>query len=233
MADFPWTAYIAEIKLKCIFIWSFTAHEIVISYHIGCNRCHICSKDLNTISCIYSSLSTFSDPDKFDDDDDDEETKFEENQPRVYRLLVATYYVLIARSELVCYFLMILNHILTASLLSLPLPIFVFLWGMLSVPRPTKMFWITVITYTEVKLDFNPCHAEYFYVLHSFPIFILLICSIPATVKPVLNGHSKIDKTMILITKVSLMQVKSIAECSKGHSAIHLACNKAIICLEN
>ena len=23
------------------------------------------------------------------------------------------------------------------------------------------------------------CHAEYFYVLHSFPIFILLTCSIP------------------------------------------------------
>ena len=86
------------------------------------------------------------DMDKFDDD----ETKFEENQPRLYRLLVATYYVLIAKSELVCYFLMILNHMLTASLLSLPLPIFVFLWGMLSVPRPTKTFWITVITYTEV-----------------------------------------------------------------------------------
>ena len=94
---------------------------------------------------VFSSLMT-TDMDKFDDD----ETKFEENQPRLYRLLVATYYVLIAKSELVCYFLMILNHMLTASLLSLPLPIFVFLWGMLSVPRPTKTFWITVITYTEV-----------------------------------------------------------------------------------
>ena len=36
------------------------------------------------------------------------------------------------------------------------------------------------------------------------------------TVKPVQNGHSKIDKTKILKTNGSLMQVKSIAECSKG-----------------
>ena len=34
------------------------------------------------------------------------------------------------------------------------------------------------------------------------------------TVKPVLSGHSKIDKTEILMTNGSLMKVKSIAECS-------------------
>ena len=34
------------------------------------------------------------------------------------------------------------------------------------------------------------------------------------TVKPVLSGHSKIDKTMILMTDGSIMTVKSIAECS-------------------
>ena len=34
------------------------------------------------------------------------------------------------------------------------------------------------------------------------------------TVKPVLSGHSKIDKTKILKTNSSLMKVKSIAECS-------------------
>ena len=33
------------------------------------------------------------------------------------------------------------------------------------------------------------------------------------TVKPVLSEHSKIDKTMILMTNGSLMKVKSIAEC--------------------
>ena len=34
------------------------------------------------------------------------------------------------------------------------------------------------------------------------------------TVKPVLSGHSKIDKTKILKTNGSLMQVENIAECS-------------------
>ena len=36
-----------------------------------------------------------------------------------------------------------------------------------------------------------------------------------ATVKPVLSGHSKIEKRMVLKTNVSLMKVESIAECSK------------------
>ncbi|ESO89782.1 hypothetical protein LOTGIDRAFT_124487, partial [Lottia gigantea] len=50
---------------------------------------------------------------------------------------------------LLCYFLMILNQMIYACLISLPLPLMVFLWGMLSIPRPSKTFWITVITYTE------------------------------------------------------------------------------------
>ena len=36
------------------------------------------------------------------------------------------------------------------------------------------------------------------------------------TVKPVFSGHSKIDKTKALKTDGSLMQIKSIAECSFG-----------------
>ena len=43
------------------------------------------------------------------------------------------------------------------------------------------------------------------------------------TVKPVLSGHSKRRQKLVFKTDYGLMQVKSIAECSKGeHSAILL-----------
>ena len=41
------------------------------------------------------------------------------------------------------------------------------------------------------------------------------LCPFEYTVKPVLSGHSKIDKTKVLKTNGSLMKVESIAECSK------------------
>ena len=45
-------------------------------------------------------------------------------------------------------------------------------------------------------------------------ILSLFTSSLSYTVKPVLSGHSKIDKTKILIKSDSLMKVESIAECS-------------------
>ena len=55
------------------------------------------------------------------------------------------------------------------------------------------------------------------------------ICrKIQNTVKPVLWGHSKIEKTNILMTNGSLMKVKSIAECSCNTFDLH----KAMIGLE-
>lgn len=59
-------------------------------------------------------------------------------------------YVFISNTSLLCQLVIIFNQILTASLLSLPIPLLTFLWGTLSVPRPTKRFWKTVITYTEL-----------------------------------------------------------------------------------
>ena len=46
-------------------------------------------------------------------------------------------------------------------------------------------------------------------------LFFSFLCYIEGTVKPVLSGHSKIDKTKVLKTIGSLMKVESIAECSK------------------
>ena len=48
-----------------------------------------------------------------------------------------------------------------------------------------------------------------------FYVYLLIIQTTDA-VKPVLSGHSKIDKTMVLKTNGSLMKVESIAERSQG-----------------
>lgn len=75
---------------------------------------------------------------------------FEAGQGRALRLLQAAYQCVAAHSELLCYFIIILNHMVTASATSLVLPVLVFLWAMLSIPRPSKRFWMTAIIFTEV-----------------------------------------------------------------------------------
>ena len=80
----------------------------------------------------------------------EEAQQFEARQGRALRLLQAAYQCVAAHSELVCYFVIILNHMVTASATSLVLPVLVFLWAMLSIPRPSKRFWMTAIVFTEV-----------------------------------------------------------------------------------
>ncbi|XP_022080337.1 piezo-type mechanosensitive ion channel component 1-like [Acanthaster planci] len=89
--------------------------------------------------------------------------KFVRTMPRPIRFIFSLLYAVVSQSQLVCYFLIILNLLLSANLLSLPLPILVFTWAMLSVPRPTKRFWITVITYTELVVILKYFFQFYFY----------------------------------------------------------------------
>ena len=56
-----------------------------------------------------------------------------------------------SRSELVCYSAMIINHLTSGTLLSMPLALSIFLWAMLS-SRPSRNYWITVLTYTEAMI---------------------------------------------------------------------------------
>ncbi|KAI8491937.1 mechanosensitive ion channel [Branchiostoma belcheri] len=77
---------------------------------------------------------------------------FSKKQPRLLKLCFAIWYAAISRSEMLCYFLIIMSTIKSASLLAMPLPMLVFLWAMLSVPRPSKRFWMTTIIYTEVMI---------------------------------------------------------------------------------
>ncbi|XP_076830673.1 piezo-type mechanosensitive ion channel component 1 [Brachyhypopomus gauderio] len=77
---------------------------------------------------------------------------FYSSQNRLLKLLFALCNALAAHSELVCYLIIVLNNMVTASVISLVLPILTFLWAMLSVPRPSKKFWMTAIIYTEVMV---------------------------------------------------------------------------------
>ncbi|KAF6078985.1 piezo type mechanosensitive ion channel component 1 [Phyllostomus discolor] len=81
-----------------------------------------------------------------------EAERFEAGQGRALRLLQAVYQFVAAHSELLCYFVIVLNHMVTASTASLVLPVLVFLWAMLSIPRPSKRFWMTAIVFTEVMV---------------------------------------------------------------------------------
>ncbi|XP_078110731.1 piezo-type mechanosensitive ion channel component 2 [Sander vitreus] len=100
----------------------------------------------------------------FEYDEISESDKFFLTLPRPLKLVFALYNTMVSKSEMLCYFVIILNHIVTASLLSLILPILIFLWAMLSVPRPTKRFWMTAIIYTELTVV-----VKYFFQFGFFP----------------------------------------------------------------
>ncbi|XP_075386107.1 piezo-type mechanosensitive ion channel component 2 [Tenrec ecaudatus] len=100
----------------------------------------------------------------FRDDELEESEKFYVGQPRFLLLFYAMYNTLVARSEMVCYFVIILNHMVSASMITLVLPILIFLWAMLSVPRPSRRFWMMAIVYTEVAIV-----IKYFFQFGFFP----------------------------------------------------------------
>ncbi|KAK9296007.1 hypothetical protein QLX08_009854 [Tetragonisca angustula] len=71
------------------------------------------------------------------------------DQPPIIQLLASIWFGILAHSCLLCYFMVFLHQIKNASVLSTPLPLMVFCWGSLTIPRPSKTFWITLIAYTE------------------------------------------------------------------------------------
>ncbi|CAF2902955.1 unnamed protein product, partial [Rotaria sp. Silwood2] len=70
---------------------------------------------------------------------------------RLYRFFDSLIYYIMSRSELVCYSAMVINHLTSGSILSMPLPLSIFLWAMLP-SRPSRNYWITIITYTEAMI---------------------------------------------------------------------------------
>ncbi|XP_065118451.1 piezo-type mechanosensitive ion channel component 2 [Paramisgurnus dabryanus] len=100
----------------------------------------------------------------FYDEELDNSERFYTSQPLGLQLCYALYNLLVAHSEMVCFLVIILNHMISASMATLVLPILIFLWAMLSVPRPSKRFWMTAIVYTEVTIV-----IKYFFQFSFFP----------------------------------------------------------------
>ncbi|XP_020278165.1 piezo-type mechanosensitive ion channel component isoform X3 [Pseudomyrmex gracilis] len=73
----------------------------------------------------------------------------EMDQPPIIQLAASIWFGILAHSSLLCYFMVFLHQIKNASVLSTPLPLMVFLWGSLTIPRPSKTFWVTLIAYIE------------------------------------------------------------------------------------
>ncbi|XP_011153289.1 piezo-type mechanosensitive ion channel component isoform X2 [Harpegnathos saltator] len=73
----------------------------------------------------------------------------EVDQPPIIQLAASIWFGILAHSSLLCYFMVFLHQIMHASVLSTPLPLMVFLWGSLTIPRPSKTFWVTLIAYIE------------------------------------------------------------------------------------
>lgn len=86
------------------------------------------------------------------------------------RLLTALGNCVLANTDIICYFLAVLAHAMGAGmfafryhalditplgLITLPLPLMVFLWGTLSNPRPSKSFWVTMIAYTSCMVCYR------------------------------------------------------------------------------
>lgn len=94
----------------------------------------------------------------FYDDELEQSDRFYQRQPLILQLCYALYNMLVAHSEMVCYLVIIINHMVSASCATLVLPITIFLWAMLSVPRPSKRYWMTAIIYTEVQSAFQNIH---------------------------------------------------------------------------
>lgn len=76
----------------------------------------------------------------------------------------AIVYAVLANTDLLCYMFVFINVLASPSLLALPMPLLIFLWGTLSVTRPSKSFWITLMAYVQVVVLIKcVCRLEVFW----------------------------------------------------------------------
>ncbi|XP_076272842.1 piezo-type mechanosensitive ion channel component-like isoform X2 [Rhynchophorus ferrugineus] len=68
------------------------------------------------------------------------------------KLAMALWYWFLCYSEWLCYFCIVMRQVFRSDFISLPLLLMVFCWGSLSMPKPSKTFWVTSIAYVLIML---------------------------------------------------------------------------------
>ena len=113
---------------------------------------------------------------------------------------------------------MLFNGMLNASLLSLLFLAFIFLWAMLSVPRPSKRFWVTAICYTCFVIFVKYVFSFNFYpwtdgsqgaAKENSPFFVPRIIGIE--IKPHLK-YLDIGQLLVLFFQRGLLKVHGLWE---------------------
>nr|CAI5834877.1 unnamed protein product [Callosobruchus analis] len=73
-------------------------------------------------------------------------------QSNFVKLIKSLWLVVVSKSDVLCYFFIIMNQVMLSQLITLPLTSMVFFWGTLSNPRPSKTFWIILIGYLQLVI---------------------------------------------------------------------------------
>jgi len=101
---------------------------------------------------------------------------------------------------------MIITHLTSGTLLSMPLPLSIFLWATLAY-RPSRTYWITVLTYTEAMIV-----VKYIFQFRFYPWNASSADSRPLTAINIIGIDRKDDATSIadLFLLLSLFLHRSI-----------------------
>uniref|UniRef100_A0AAF5Q0T2 Piezo non-specific cation channel R-Ras-binding domain-containing protein n=2 Tax=Wuchereria bancrofti TaxID=6293 RepID=A0AAF5Q0T2_WUCBA len=72
-----------------------------------------------------------------------------------FKFLYCFSHSIIAQSQLICFILMLIVHLSKSSLITFPLPLMVFFWGVLAIPRPSESFWLITASYIQFLIVFR------------------------------------------------------------------------------
>nr|CAI5863187.1 unnamed protein product [Callosobruchus analis] len=75
-----------------------------------------------------------------------------EKESNFLKLIKSLWLVTVNKSDMLCYFFIIMNQVMLSQLITIPLTCMVFFWGTLSNPRPSKTFWILLIGYLQLVI---------------------------------------------------------------------------------